>query len=69
MANHSTGALEIMIKKKYFSKNRGGNLCQPLCVGDILREMLLSDSPLAQGYRRYLAAVKAKAEKGGQWDE
>ena len=51
------------------NNDRGGNLCQPLCVGDILREMLLSDSPLAQGYRRYLAAVKAKAEKGGQWDE
>lgn len=37
---------------------------EPRLVGDILAEMLRSDSPLAKGYRKFLASKKAIAEKG-----
>ena len=39
---------------------------QPRLVGDILTEMLSSDSPLAKGYRKYLASKEYGAEKGGE---
>ena len=38
----------------------------PRLVGDILSEMLSSDSPLAMGYRQHLASKKSDAEKGGR---
>ena len=38
---------------------------QPRPIGAILTEMLQSDSPLAQGYRAYLAQKESYAEKGG----
>lgn len=37
---------------------------EPRLVGDILNEMFSSDSPLAKGYRKYLAAKENGAEKG-----
>jgi len=36
---------------------------EPRPIGAILRKMLKSNSPLAQGYRKFLAA-KFNAEKG-----
>ena len=38
----------------------------PRLVGDILSEMLSSDSPLAMGYRQHQAKKKSDAEKGGR---
>ena len=38
---------------------------EPQSVGDILNEMLRSDSPLAKGYRKFLASKENSAEKGG----
>lgn len=40
--------------------------CQPRLVGDILTEMLLGNSPLAKGYRKYLASKENCTEKGGE---
>lgn len=37
---------------------------EPRPVGDVLNEMFSSDSPLAKGYRKYLAAKENGAEKG-----
>jgi len=39
---------------------------EPRLVGDILAEMLRSDSPLAKGYRKHLATKENDAEKGGE---
>lgn len=36
----------------------------PRPVGDILTEMLQSDSPLAENYRKFLASKESNAEKG-----
>lgn len=51
----------------------GGGLdkrsCQPRPFGDLLTEMLHSDSPLAIGYRAFIASTESGAEKGGQSDE
>lgn len=51
----------------------GGGLdkrsCQPRPFGDLLTEMLLSDSPFAKEYRTFLASTESGAEKGGQSDE
>ena len=38
----------------------------PRHLGDILNEMLSSNSPLAKGYRKYLASKENSAEKGGE---
>ena len=38
---------------------------QPRLVGEILQGILSSHSPLARGYRAYLAATENAAEKGG----
>ena len=38
---------------------------EPRLVGEILQGMLSSQSPLARGYRTYLAATGNAAEKGG----
>ncbi len=57
-----------MNKKSLFTSGRGLNRrdCRPRLVGDILSEMLRSDSPLAKGYRKYLAFNENRAEKGGK---
>ena len=39
---------------------------RPRRVGDIITEMFLGNSPLAKGYRRFLASLKSSAEKGGE---
>lgn len=39
---------------------------EPRLVGDILTEMLSGNSPLAKGYRKYLASKENGAEKGGE---
>lgn len=39
---------------------------RPRLVGDIIKEMFLSNSPLAKDYRRFLALQKSSAEKGGE---
>lgn len=38
----------------------------PRPVGDILTKMLRSNSPLAKGYRNFLASKENSAEKGGE---
>ena len=56
-----------MYKNNFSVKSRGLDAChhQPHLVGDIIMEMLSSDSPLATGYRRHMAYDKENAEKGG----
>ncbi len=39
---------------------------QPRLVGSILSEMLHSSSPLAKGYRQFVASKEKSAEKGGE---
>lgn len=53
---------------KNITNERVGSEVQygPRLVGDILSEMLSSDSPLAMGYRQHLASKKSDAEKGGR---
>ncbi len=38
---------------------------EPRLLGDILTEMLSSKSPLATGYRQFVAKKQMNAEKGG----
>lgn len=60
----------LALVKMFYKKNnsRAGSEKQygPRLVGDILSEMLRSDSPLAKGYRKYLAFNENRAEKGGK---
>ena len=61
-------ALVIMIYSKNISSGRGlvkrcGN---PRRVGDIITEMFLGNSPLAKGYRKFVASKESRAEKGGE---
>lgn len=37
---------------------------EPKQIGELLTEFFQSDSPLARGYRKYLASVESLAEKG-----
>lgn len=48
------------------SVHDAGSISQdgPRLVGDILTEMLQSDSPLAENYRKFLASKESNAEKG-----
>ena len=39
---------------------------EPRRVGDIITGMLLGNSPLAMGYRKFLASKENVAEKGGE---
>ena len=39
---------------------------EPRLLGSIVNEMLHSNSPLAKGYRKYLASKGNSAEKGGE---
>jgi hypothetical protein len=50
------------------SSGRGLNRrdCSPRLLGSIISEMLHSDSPLAMGYRKFLANIENSAEKGGE---
>lgn len=41
----------------------------PRPVGAILTEMLQSDSPLAENYRKFLASKESNAEKGDMSNE
>ena len=54
-----------------FNRVRTGSKAQydPRPIGAILTEMLRSDSPLAQGYRKLLASIESNAEKGDQSHE
>jgi hypothetical protein len=61
-------ALVIMIYSNNISSGRGlekrcGN---PRRVGDIITEMFLGNSPLAKGYRKFIASKENSAEKGGE---
>jgi hypothetical protein len=49
-----------------FGKGLDKRDSSPRLVGDIIKEMFLSNSPLAKGYRRFLALQKSSAEKGGE---
>lgn len=40
--------------------------CRPRPIGDIINEMLRSDSPLAKDYRESLASKENIAKKGGE---
>jgi hypothetical protein len=50
------------------SSGRGlGKRCgNPHRVGDIITEMFLGNSPLAKGYRKFIASKENSAEKGGE---
>ena len=55
--------------KKVLNPNfqAGSTTCnEPRLVGDILAEMLSSDSPLANGRRKLLTYKPNLAQKGGQ---
>ena len=39
---------------------------EPRLIGDIIKEMFRGNSPLAKGYRMYLASKENGAEKGGE---
>ena len=39
---------------------------EPRLIGDIIKEMFRGNSPLAKGYRTYLASKENGAEKGGE---
>lgn len=56
------------MEKSLFTSGRGldKRSGQPRLVGDILTEMLSGNSPLAKGYRKYLASKENSAEKGGE---
>lgn len=59
--------LDLLDKMKYkkINKTPGSEVqYDPRLVGDILSEMLSSDSPLAKGYRKHLASIEINAEKG-----
>lgn len=57
-----------MNKESLLTSGRGLNRidCRPRPVGDILTKMLRSNSPLAKGYRKFVANKKSSAEKGGE---
>ena len=42
------------------------NSHEPRRVGNIITEMFLGNSPLAKGYRMFLASKEYVAEKGGE---
>lgn len=44
----------------------GSRKKEPRLVGDIIHEMFLGRSPIARGYREYLASIKNGLEKGGE---
>ena len=54
--------------KKVLNPNfqAGSNNHEPRPIGDILAEMLSSDSPLANGRRKLLTYKPNLAQKGGQ---
>lgn len=61
-------ALVIMIYTNNISSGRGlvkrsGN---PRLLGSIVKEMLHGNSPLARGYRKFVASKEKNAEKGGE---
>lgn len=55
------------MKKVLNAKTKAGSQKQnePRLVGYILKEMFLGNSPIARGYREYLASIKNGSEKGG----
>lgn len=57
-----------MNRQSFLTSGRGQNRrdCRPRIVGDIIHEMLRSDSPLAKGYRKFLASKESSAGKGGK---
>jgi len=42
----------------------GSEMKEPQVIGDVLNEMLQSNSPLAKGYRKHIARKEIRAEKG-----
>lgn len=57
----------IMGKKSFESRPSGSRVSnEPRLVGDILTEMLRSNSPLAKNYRKFVASKENSAEKGGE---
>lgn len=57
-----------MTKESLLTSGRGQDRRDrsPRRVGDIITEMFLGNSPLAQGYRKHLASIEHSAEKGGE---
>lgn len=60
--------LSAQSKMKKVIKTRAGSEVQygPRRVGHIITEMFLGNSPLAKGYRMFLASKENVAEKGGE---
>lgn len=56
-----------MNKESLLTSGRGLDRrdCRPRLVGSIIKEMFLGNSPLAKGYRKFLASIENSAEKGG----
>lgn len=57
-----------MTKESLLTSGRGQDRrdCCPRRVGDIITEMFLGNSPLANGYRKFIASEENSAEKGGE---
>lgn len=57
-----------MTKESLLTSGRGQDRrdCNPRIVGNIITEMFLSNSPLAKGYRKFVASKENNAEKGGE---
>lgn len=57
-----------MNKKSFFNRGRGltKRYCKPRHIGEIINEMLRSESPLAKEYRKLFASYETSAEKGGK---
>ncbi len=57
-----------MNKKSFLTSGRGlnGRTNSPRSIGHIITEMFLGNSPLAKGYRMFLASKENVAEKGGE---
>ena len=57
-----------MIKESLLTSGRGQEKrdCRPRRVGNIITEMFHGNSPLAKGYRKFVASKENNAEKGGE---
>lgn len=56
--------MEKVLSHNIEAGSRGSN--EPRLVGDIITKMFLGNSPLAKGYRKFLASKENSAEKGGE---
>ena len=65
MKTNATATSIIIMEQSCNAQAGSRNENEPRLVGEILQGMLSSQSPLARGYRAYLASCGNTAEKGG----